>query len=107
MNTIHSIASGGVYAIPAIEPASEPLTEERLRLIIREEIVQALGSQTAGRGKPLRGVKAICAYLGVSKSKYYELMKDKRFSSGISQSQRTIFAYPDALNRAVRQMGGL
>lgn len=97
-------------------------TPEEMRAIIRHEIRKALeeqlpslregqgsgagsGASYAERKKPLKSVRAICQWLGVSQSSYYKMMQDKRFSSVIHQRGRIVHAYPDDLSQALRLMG--
>lgn len=95
-------------------------TPEEMSAIIRYEIRKALeeqlpniregqgsgsGASYAERKKPLKSVRAICQWLGVSQSSYYKMMQDKRFSSVIHQRGRIVHAYPDDLSQALRLMG--
>lgn len=90
-----------------------------MRAIIRYEIRKALeeqlpslregqgsgaGASYAERKKPLKSVRSICQWLGISQSSYYKLMRDGRFSSVIHQTGRIVHAYPDDLRQALERI---
>lgn len=91
--------------VQVLELSLEDL-KELIESAVSSSVDRAIEKLSTKERRPLRGVKAVCEYLGISKSKYYSMLKDKRFSTAVNSHTRKVFVYTDRLDDAIKQMRG-